>query len=248
MTAEYPSATREIGMVILAIVALVVVYLMVTVTLAFGLFGAFVLVAFVYVWFSSGTPTRAICPAVRTVHPVGPESGPTRTSVSTAVNRCDAAERVGSPVSGPCVGRVTARHPRGRHGAFDRSTSLEQAGSLVRSSRRPGMDAILLAVIVGVPIAWHLGLTAFAYYDAGRVGLEPPWKWAAITFCIPLFGFSSTSSSEASCRTSRRPIRTGDTTSTFTLACGRRATAVARGRPRPVGETPHGEGRSDADR
>ncbi|TYT63955.1 hypothetical protein [Natrialba swarupiae] len=51
MTAEYPSATREIGMVILAIVALVVVYLMVTVTLAFGLFGAFVLVAFVYVWF-----------------------------------------------------------------------------------------------------------------------------------------------------------------------------------------------------
>ena len=51
------------------------------------------------------------------------------------------------------------------------------------------MSAPLLAVIVGIPLAWHLGLTAVAYYDAGRVGLEPPKKWAAITFCIPLFGF-----------------------------------------------------------
>ncbi|NUC73671.1 hypothetical protein HTZ84_15400 [Haloterrigena sp. SYSU A558-1] len=51
------------------------------------------------------------------------------------------------------------------------------------------MSAPLLAIIVGIPLAWHLGLTAVAYYDAGRVGLEPPTKWAAITFCIPLFGF-----------------------------------------------------------
>ncbi|WP_126663708.1 hypothetical protein [Haloterrigena salifodinae] len=51
------------------------------------------------------------------------------------------------------------------------------------------MSAPLLAIIVGIPLAWHLGLTAVAYYDAGRVGLEPPKKWAAITFCIPLFGF-----------------------------------------------------------
>jgi len=32
----------------------------------------------------------------------------------------------------------------------------------------------LLAVLVGIPLLWHLGLTAVAYYDAGRVGLEPP--------------------------------------------------------------------------
>jgi len=51
------------------------------------------------------------------------------------------------------------------------------------------MSRVLLAVIVGIPLVWHLGLTAVAYYDAGRVGLEPPLKWAAITFCIPLFGF-----------------------------------------------------------
>ncbi|WP_049928702.1 hypothetical protein [Halopiger goleimassiliensis] len=51
------------------------------------------------------------------------------------------------------------------------------------------MSSLLLAVIVGIPLAWHLGLTAFVYYDAGRVGLEPPRKWAAITVCIPLFGF-----------------------------------------------------------
>ncbi|GAB3667749.1 PLD nuclease N-terminal domain-containing protein [Halopiger thermotolerans] len=47
----------------------------------------------------------------------------------------------------------------------------------------------LLAIIVGIPLAWHLALTAVAYYDAGRVGLEPRAKWAAITFLIPLFGF-----------------------------------------------------------
>ncbi|OLZ42168.1 hypothetical protein A6E15_14845 [Natrinema saccharevitans] len=47
----------------------------------------------------------------------------------------------------------------------------------------------LLAIIVGIPLAWHLGLTALAYWDAGRVGLEPQWKWAAITFGIPLIGF-----------------------------------------------------------
>ncbi|APW96738.1 hypothetical protein CHINAEXTREME_02630 [Halobiforma lacisalsi AJ5] len=51
------------------------------------------------------------------------------------------------------------------------------------------MSRLLLAVIVGIPAAWHLGLTAFTYYDAGRVGLEPQAKWAAITFLIPLFGF-----------------------------------------------------------
>lgn len=51
------------------------------------------------------------------------------------------------------------------------------------------MSTILLAAIVGIPLAWHLGITAFVYYDAGRVGLEPARKWAAIAFAIPLFGF-----------------------------------------------------------
>lgn len=51
------------------------------------------------------------------------------------------------------------------------------------------MSTILLAVLVGIPLAWHLALTVGTYYDAGNVGLEPPKKWAAITFCIPLFGF-----------------------------------------------------------
>ncbi|NGM68388.1 hypothetical protein G6M89_05095 [Natronolimnobius sp. AArcel1] len=51
------------------------------------------------------------------------------------------------------------------------------------------MSRILLAAIIGIPLAWHLGLTAFVYYDSERVGLEPRMKWTAITFCIPLFGF-----------------------------------------------------------
>ncbi len=51
------------------------------------------------------------------------------------------------------------------------------------------MSTILLVVLIGIPLAWHLGLTAVTYYDAGRVGLEPRKKWTAITFCIPIFGF-----------------------------------------------------------
>lgn len=51
------------------------------------------------------------------------------------------------------------------------------------------MSDILLAAIIVIPLSWHLALTGFVYYDAGQVGLEPPKKWAAITFCIPIFGF-----------------------------------------------------------
>ncbi|OVE83816.1 PLD nuclease N-terminal domain-containing protein [Natronolimnobius baerhuensis] len=51
------------------------------------------------------------------------------------------------------------------------------------------MSRLLLAAIIGIPLAWHLALTAFTYYDAGRVGLEPRMKWTAITFLVPLFGF-----------------------------------------------------------
>lgn len=31
------------------------------------------------------------------------------------------------------------------------------------------MSRLLLAAIIGIPLAWHLALTAFTYYDAGRV-------------------------------------------------------------------------------
>lgn len=51
------------------------------------------------------------------------------------------------------------------------------------------MERLLLAILVGIPLVWHLGLTGVAYYDAGRVGLEPPKKWAALTFFVPVIGF-----------------------------------------------------------
>lgn len=50
------------------------------------------------------------------------------------------------------------------------------------------MDAVLLAVIVGIPLAWHVGLTAFVYWDSARVPMDRR-KWTAITLAIPLFGF-----------------------------------------------------------
>lgn len=50
------------------------------------------------------------------------------------------------------------------------------------------MEALLLAVIIGIPLAWHVALTAFAYWDAGRVGMNRR-KWALVVFAVPLFGF-----------------------------------------------------------
>jgi hypothetical protein len=46
----------------------------------------------------------------------------------------------------------------------------------------------LLAVVVGIPVAWLVGLAAFTYYDAGRVGMDRR-KWAAVALLVPLFGF-----------------------------------------------------------
>lgn len=46
----------------------------------------------------------------------------------------------------------------------------------------------LVAVLVGIPVLWHLGLAGFAYYDAGRVGM-PRTKWGLIALAVPLFGF-----------------------------------------------------------
>lgn len=44
-----------------------------------------------------------------------------------------------------------------------------------------------LAVLVGIPLFWHLAAVAGAVYDAGRVGMDPR-KWAAVVFLVPLFG------------------------------------------------------------
>ncbi len=50
------------------------------------------------------------------------------------------------------------------------------------------MSTLLLAALVGIPLAWHLGVTAIVYYDSGRIPLERR-KWTAITVLIPIFGF-----------------------------------------------------------
>ncbi len=49
-------------------------------------------------------------------------------------------------------------------------------------------DVLLLLVIVGIPLAWLVGLSVFTYYDAGRVGMRPE-KWAVIVLLVPIFGF-----------------------------------------------------------
>lgn len=50
------------------------------------------------------------------------------------------------------------------------------------------MSAHLLAVVVGIPLAWHVGLGAYAFFDAGRHGMSPR-KWALVSLLVPLFGF-----------------------------------------------------------
>ena len=47
---------------------------------------------------------------------------------------------------------------------------------------------LLLGVLVGIPVAWHLAIAAGTYWDAGRVGMDR-WKWTAVTVAVPLFGF-----------------------------------------------------------
>jgi ABC-type dipeptide/oligopeptide/nickel transport system permease component len=47
---------------------------------------------------------------------------------------------------------------------------------------------LLLAVIVGIPVGWHLAMVAGTYWDAGRVGMSRP-KWTAMVLFVPLFGF-----------------------------------------------------------
>jgi hypothetical protein len=49
------------------------------------------------------------------------------------------------------------------------------------------MATVLLAVVVGIPLAWHLGLTGYVYYDAGNYPLDRR-KWTLIALLVPLFG------------------------------------------------------------
>lgn len=50
------------------------------------------------------------------------------------------------------------------------------------------MDPLLVAILVGIPLAWLVGFAAYAYHDAPNHGMNPR-KWAAISFFVPLFGF-----------------------------------------------------------
>jgi hypothetical protein len=46
---------------------------------------------------------------------------------------------------------------------------------------------LLVAVLVGLPVAWHLAAVAGVYRDAGRVGMGRG-KWTVVVAVLPLFG------------------------------------------------------------
>jgi hypothetical protein len=48
--------------------------------------------------------------------------------------------------------------------------------------------SLLLAAVVGIPVAWHVAVVAGVYRDAGRTGMGRQ-KWATITFTVPVIGF-----------------------------------------------------------
>ena len=50
------------------------------------------------------------------------------------------------------------------------------------------MDPFLLGILVGIPLAWHLGMAWYAYHDAGRNGMNQR-KWGTIALLVPFFGF-----------------------------------------------------------
>lgn len=50
------------------------------------------------------------------------------------------------------------------------------------------MEPLVIAILVGVPLAWLVGFAAYAYLDAPEHGMNPR-KWALIAFFVPLFGF-----------------------------------------------------------
>ncbi|MFO8115015.1 MAG: PLD nuclease N-terminal domain-containing protein [Halorubrum sp.] len=49
------------------------------------------------------------------------------------------------------------------------------------------MQPLVVAILVGVPLAWLVGFAAYVYVDAPKRGMNPR-KWALIAFVVPLFG------------------------------------------------------------
>lgn len=49
------------------------------------------------------------------------------------------------------------------------------------------MQPLVVAILVGVPLAWLVGFAAYVYVDAPKHGMNPR-KWALIAFVVPLFG------------------------------------------------------------
>jgi hypothetical protein len=50
------------------------------------------------------------------------------------------------------------------------------------------MELLILGVLLGFPVIFLLGLSVYAYLDAPDYGMNP-YKWALISFVVPLFGF-----------------------------------------------------------
>lgn len=47
--------------------------------------------------------------------------------------------------------------------------------------------SLLLAAVVGIPVAWHVAVVVGVYRDAGRTGMGRQ-KWTAIALAVPIFG------------------------------------------------------------
>lgn len=50
------------------------------------------------------------------------------------------------------------------------------------------MDVPEIVILVGLPLFWLLAMAGYAYINAPTHGMRRK-KWAAISFCVPLFGF-----------------------------------------------------------
>lgn len=48
-------------------------------------------------------------------------------------------------------------------------------------------ELVAYGVIVGIPLAWHLALAAFAYVDAPKYGMDPQF-WGGVSLLVPFFG------------------------------------------------------------
>ncbi|GAB3410980.1 hypothetical protein GCM10027435_02100 [Haloparvum alkalitolerans] len=50
------------------------------------------------------------------------------------------------------------------------------------------MDALVGAILIGLPALWLVGMAGYAYRDAARHGMNAR-KWAAVSLFVPFFGF-----------------------------------------------------------